>query len=143
MDNTFDKKKVFGMITGVAAFFISYYVVQQVFFKPPTIDKQLTKATSEINKNCPIMVDSQTKLDNTISLADNILQYNYTLVNLLKDSINVNELENSIKPNILNTIKTSPDLETFRNNDVTIAYNYKDKNGVHLFKITFKADQYK
>lgn len=89
------------------------------------------------------MVDSQTKLDNTISLADNILQYNYTLVNLLKDSINVNELENSIKPNILNTIKTSPDLETFRNNDVTIAYNYKDKNGVHLFKITFKADQYK
>lgn len=135
----FNIKSLAGIIVGVTA----AAIFQHFLFRTPTIDKQLMDAASELNKNCPIMADSQTRLDNAVSLPDNVLQYNYTLINLIKDSINVSDLEKSIEPSILNTVKTSPDLQAFRDNEVTMAYNYKDKNGIHLFKIIFKANQYK
>ncbi len=138
-----DKKKVIGAIVGVAAFFIAYFVAQQLFFKPPTFDKQMMKTASEINKSCPIMVDAETRLDNTVALPNKTIQYNYTLVNIEKGDIDISEFENYLQPVILNIIKTSPDLKYFRDNDVTMAYNYKDKNGEYLLKLTFKPEDYK
>ncbi len=57
--------------------------------------------------------------------------------------IDISVLENYLQPIILNNIKTNPDLKTFRDNDVIMAYSYKDMNGEHLFKLNFKPDQYK
>jgi hypothetical protein len=142
-NNKMDKKKVIGMIVGAAAFLIAYFVVQQVFFKPPTLDKQMMQIASELNKSCPIMVDAETQLDNAVALPDNTFQYNYTLVSMERASVDISELENYLQPTILNNIKTNPDLKTFRDNDVIMAYNYKGKNGEHLFKLTFKPENYK
>ncbi len=143
INNKFDKKKVIGMITGATAFLIAYFAVQQVFFKSPTFDKQMMQIASELNKSCPIMVDAETQLDNAVALPDNIFQYNYTLVSMERVTVEISELENYLQPIILNNIKTNPDLKTFRDNDVIMAYNYKDKNGEHLFKLTFKPENYK
>lgn len=142
-NNKMDKKKVIGMIVGAAAFLIAYFAVQQVFFKPPTFDKQMMQIASELNKSCPIMVDAETQLDNSVALPNNTFQYNYTLVNTETATVDISELENYLQPIILNNIKTNPDLKTFRDNDVIMAYNYKDKNGEHLFKLTFKPENYK
>ncbi|MCF8458865.1 MAG: hypothetical protein K9H62_23255 [Bacteroidales bacterium] len=90
-----------------------------------------------------IIVDSETRLDNALALPGKTFQYNYTLVNLVKDSIDIGSLEEYLNPVILNNIKTNPDLKTFRDNDVTMAYNYKDKNSEHLLKLIFTPDQYK
>ena len=103
----------------------------------------MMKTASEINKSCPIMVDAETRLDNTVALPNKTIQYNYTLVNIEKGDIDISEFENYLQPVILNIIKTSPDLKYFRDNDVTMAYNYKDKNGEHLLKLTFKPEDYK
>ncbi|NLN95809.1 MAG: hypothetical protein GX128_06545 [Bacteroidales bacterium] len=138
-----EKKKIIGMIVGAAAFLIAYFAVQQVLFKPPTFDKQMIQIASELNKSCPIMVDAETQLDNTVALPDNTFQYNYTLVSMERATLDISELENYLQPIILNNIKTNPDLKTFRDNDVIMAYNYKDKNGEHLFKLTFKPEIYK
>lgn len=142
-NNKMDKKKVIGMIVGAAAFLIAYFAVQQVFFKPPTFDKQMMQIASELNKSCPIMVDAETQLDNAVALPDNTFQYNYTLVNMERAKVDISELENYLQPIILNNIKTNPDLKTFRDNDVVMAYNYKDRNGEHLFKLIFKPENYK
>lgn len=142
-NNKIDKKKIIGMIVGAAAFLIAYFAVQQVLFKPPTFDKQMMQIASELNKSCPIMVDAETQLDNAVALTDNTFQYNYTLVSMERATLDISELENYLQPIILNNIKTNPDLKTFRDNDVIMAYDYKDKNGEHLFKLTFKPENYK
>ena len=46
-------------------------------------------AASELNKSCPMMVDQDTRLDNAIALPENVFQYNYTLVNLTKDELDL------------------------------------------------------
>lgn len=117
-------------------------LVQQFFFKAPSFDKQLMNAASELNETCPIMVDQETRLDNAITLPGKIFQYNYTLINFEKDSIDINLFEDHMKPLILNNVKTNPDLKEFRENMVTMAYSYRDKNGIFILKISIDPKQY-
>ena len=138
-----NKQKQIKTIIGIAVGITVMVLIQQFVFKAPTFDKQMMQVASEINKTCPIMVDKETRLDNTIALPNNVFQYNYTLVNMEKNNVNISELEEYLKPIILNTIKTNPDLKSFRDHKTTMSYNYKDKNSEHLFKLSFTADQYK
>ena len=139
-----DKKKLnFKTIIGLVVGLTVAILVQQYFFKPPSFDKQMMNIASELNKTCPIMIDAETQLDNAVALPEKTFQYNYTLINMDKDSIDIERLEEYLKPVILNTIKTNPDLKSFRDNNVTMSYNYKDKNSNHILKLTFTPEQYK
>ena len=111
-------------------------------FGNATYDKAMMKVASKLNKTCPIMVDSETRLDNTVSLPNNIFQYNYTLVNAEKGSIDVDQVRDFIEPNVINNIKTKPEMKFYKDNEVTMQYHYKDKNGVTLLMITVTSDKY-
>ena len=52
----------------------------KLMFAKPTLDASLMKMSSEINKHCPMMIDSITRLDNSVVLAGKYLAYNYTLL---------------------------------------------------------------
>ena len=135
-------KKIIGTIVGILAFGLSYVAVQQLFFKPVTFDKAMMEAASELNKTCPVMVDEETRLDNAMALPDNIFQYNYTLINLDKSQVNIDTVKKYIEPGLINNVKTNPDLKVYRENKVTMAYNYKDKNGVFILKINVTPELY-
>ncbi len=135
-------KKFLGMVVGIIAFGLSYWGVQQIFFKPPSFDKVMMNAASELNKTCPIMVDQNTRLDNAVALPDKALQYNYTLVDIEKLDVNPDTIKKYIEPNIINNIKTSPDLKIYRDNKATMIYNYRDKNGVFVLKLSITPDMY-
>lgn len=111
-------------------------------FNTSGYDKVMMAAASEINKSCPIMVDSETRLDNTIAMSNNVFQYNYTLINMLKESLDITFARAQLEPNIINNVKTSPDMKFQRDNNATINYYYKDKEGVHLFTISVTPDKY-
>jgi hypothetical protein len=134
------KKKTIGMVIGIIAFGLSYFAVQQIFFKIPSIDKVMMQAASELNKTCPFMVDEYTRLDNAVALPGNIFQYNYTLVNITKEEVNLDTLKKYIEPGIINNVKTNPDLKIYRDNKTTMNYNYKDKNGVFVHKFSVTPD---
>ena len=136
------KKKRLGMIVGAIAFALSYYGVQQLFFKPPVFDKIMMQAASEINKTCPIMIDKDTRLDNAVAMPDNIFQYNYTLVSLDRAEVNMDTVKKYIEPRIINSVKTNPDLKIYRDNKTTMTYNYSDKNGGFIFKFAVTPDMY-
>ena len=140
--STDKKKKAIGAVVGVLAFFASYFAVQYFFFSPPTFDKVMMAAASEINKTCPIMVDQETRLDNAIALPENSLQYNYTLVNTESAQVNPDELKTYIEPGIVNLVKSSPDMKIYRDNKTTIIYNYRDKNGVFILKLVVTPEMY-
>jgi len=59
-----------------------FYVIGQFggdkitsYFRKPSIDKNLMEIASELNKTCPVMVDSLTRLDNTVALPNKVFQY--------------------------------------------------------------------
>lgn len=136
------KQKTLTIVIGIIAFGVSYFAVQQLFFKTPSVDKIMMEVASEINKSCPIMVDQETRLDNSVALPENTFQYNYTLINLNKSEIDTQTLREHLEPGINNNIRTSPDMEFYRNNKVNMVYNYRDKKGVFVLKITSSPEQY-
>lgn len=137
-----DTKKIIGTVVSFIAGVAIYFLVKQFVFTPESFDKIVMQAASEINESCPIMVDKDTRLDNAVALPDNILQYNYTLINWVKDSINVEAFEDYMQTVILNNVKTNPDIQVYRSNGTTMAYNYKDMNGVFITKISITEEQY-
>ena len=102
----------------------------------------MRKTATEINKLCPILVDSETRLENTIVLPSNVFQYNYTLMNIEKGSIDIALLKNEMEPDITNFVCTSPDMKVLRDNKVTINFQYSDKDGNHLFTISVASKLY-
>lgn len=141
-DDKNNRNKIIGTVVGIVVFGLSYLAVQQLFFKPVSLDKAMMEAASELNKTCPIMVDQDTRLDNAVALPGNIFQYNYTLVNLYKSEVNIDTVKKYFEPGIINNVKTNPDLKVYRDNKVTMAYYYKDKNGEFVLRISVTPDMY-
>jgi len=136
--------QIIGMVVGaVLAASLSTAVVNKVFFNKPTIDKVLIKMAGEMNKTLPMMLDSDTRLDNVMALPNKTVMYSYTLVNGENGMIDTIALKNYLEPNIINTIKTDPGMKYFRENSITQQYRYKDKNGNYLFSIVATPEQYK
>lgn len=135
-----DKKKIIGIVVGVITFFFIFYFTQQLF--SPSFDKQMVKMTSEWNKNCPMMVDQYTRWDNSLALPNKILQYNYTLIDIERSEVNLDTVRKYIEPGIINNIRTNPDLKSFRDNNITFQYNYRDKNGEFVWMLKVTPDKY-
>ncbi len=120
------KQIIISAIAFVISFIIAKFAVEYFINRNNTFDKQLMKAASDLNKSCPVMVDKDTRLDNTVALPDNIFQYNYTLVNYSKEEIDIDLIKNNLQPLLLNNIKSNDDLKIFRDNKVTLKYSYKE-----------------
>jgi len=137
------KRKILINAIGIIAFALAYFAVQQFFFKTPSVDKLLLKTASEVNKSCPMMVDEITRLDNSVALPNNTFQYNYTLINTDKAEVNIDTVKKYIDPNIINNVKTNPDIKFFRDHKTTLIYYYRDKKGEFVHKLTVTPTMYK
>ncbi len=136
------KNTIPGTIVGVVVFFLSYFAVQHFFFNEPPFDRAMLKIAEEINKECPMMVDADTRLDNALVLPGNVFQYNYTVINAELENVNVQALREYLEPIITNAVSTDPQMQFQRDYKTTMNYNYKDKNGRHLFLISVTPDKY-
>ena len=105
------------------------------------IESRLLKMSNEINKKCPFMVDSETRLDNTGVYRKNFYYY-YTLINYNISDVDVKYLIYKVKPALLNKIKTNPDLKFLREHKVTFIYNYRDKSGINIISFKFIPQDY-
>jgi hypothetical protein len=135
-------KKTLTIIITIIAAVIGSWIGQELLFQKPNFDEQLMAIASELNKSCPIMVDSETRLDNSIGGPDKSFTYNYTLINYSKEEIDIDYFLSTLRPSILNNVKTNPDLATFRDKKIEMKYSYKDKNGVFITKIIIKPEEY-
>lgn len=97
--------------------------------------------SNEINKKCPFMADSDTRLDYTGAYRKNFYYY-YTLINYDIDEVDVKYLIYKVKPALLNGIKTSPDMKFLRKHKVTFIYNYRDKSGINIVSFKFTPQDY-
>lgn len=136
------QKQIFSVV-GMVVGFLIIWGIQKFAFAAPGIDKAMVQWASEINKNCPMMLDEETRLDNTLALPDKVFQYNYTLVNWGKEDIDTLEFKKIMEPQILNITKTNPQLEIIRKNEASLNYYYKDRDGKYVCTISVTPDLYK
>ena len=108
-----------------------------------TAKNPLKLIANEMNKSCPMMVDEETRLDKVTLPSKTVFQYNYTLINYEKTEIDTVKIKSNLELNIIQLIKTNPQMEYQRQNKVTMNYIYNDKNGDYLMSIIITPELYK
>ncbi|KIQ19469.1 hypothetical protein RT99_15160 [Flavobacterium sp. MEB061] len=119
------------------------------FFLSESADEvktEITELVTKYNKNCPLTIQQGIRLD-SVSLPkhsdERAVQYNLTLMNVEKETAEINVIHTEIEKSLLSTAKANPGLQVFRDNDYTLIYSYYDKKKVFLFDVKILADQYK
>jgi len=145
MEKTVEKSKTQKILrTGafIITFALSYFGVQYFFFNPGTIEEQMKDAAVEINKISPKMMDEYSRLDSATTIADKTFKYHYTLINMTKEEVHIDVLTKFIRPEIIENARNSPELKIFRDNKITVSYNYYDKNGEFITNIDVTPELY-
>jgi len=97
---------------------------------------------NKINTRCPVMIDSETRLEYLRVLPDPGLQYSYRLVNLsdIKDTL---AFKNLLLPGLLAAMRTDPDLQSMRDKSYTIIHRYESAEGRYLMSVRILPADYK
>ncbi len=103
---------------------------------------ELEQTVETINKKCPTLLDSETKIEGVEIIEPNTLVYKYTLVNVLKQNVDTHQFYMTLWPGILSTIKISPEMKKLRENNTIIQYVYQDKFKNPFYTFTVKPKDY-
>lgn len=96
--------------------------------------KELNEIASYVNQNLPMMIDSETRLDNVFGF-NNTLTYQATVVNYFSHEIDPAILQ-AMKPNMVNYLCTNPQTAYFFENGVSVQYDYSGKARKYITSIT-------
>jgi len=100
-----------------------------------SFDKTLVQLADTLNANLPMMLDKETRFDATFPGPGNRFTYIYTLLNYSKADVDPEVLRRNIQPQILANYKSHPEMKSFRDHDVELHYQYKDKSGIFMLEI--------
>lgn len=131
-------RKVIKILIVIALVFFAQYF----FFKNKMIGDEITPLVANYNSACPMMISDDIRMESVNSLPDNTVQYDFTLVRVIKENIDVKALNKSVEKEILSSSKTNPSLEAFRDNNSTVVYVYRDNNQKMLFKVVLTPEMY-
>jgi len=95
-----------------------------------------------MNKDCPFVIDENTRLDSVTSPKKDILQNNYTLLNDNLADIDINVFKDIFKPEITNHLKSNKETDFFRKNNATLIYKYFDKEKQFVTDIVVLPNDY-
>ena len=119
-----------------------YFFVKQWKVKQLPFNDFMLETAKNINEDCPKMIDEHTRLDDVLAIPPNELIYNYTLVNIDMDDVNINNVTPSLEAMLLKTVKENNEFKIFRENRTTITYRYFDKEGLFMVKIDITPEKY-
>ena len=104
---------------------------------------KLKNAARAMSAGCPMMIDANTRLERIIPVGTNGFQYNYTLLNYSRDSINHDALKTSLTPGLTDYIKNTRELAVYRNEGFDFRFHYSDKAGRPLFILEITPEMYR
>jgi hypothetical protein len=136
------KKLLIRKIMQITVVVVLIGLAQYYFVKDKSVGKELSALVIKYNSACPIMISNDIRMESVNTLPHNTIQYDFTLVKVQKESIDVEALKKSVETEIMASSKTNPSLEAFRDNGSTVIYNYMDSNQKELFKITLTPEMY-
>ena len=95
-----------------------------------------------MNRDCPFVIDENTRLDSVTSPKADVLQNNYTLLQDSRDDIDVEAFQNIFKPEITLHLKATPQTSDFRKANATLVYKYFDRDKKHVTDIVLQPGEY-
>jgi hypothetical protein len=90
--------------------------------------------SKKLNKNLPLMVDADTRLDATLAMGMQF-HFKYTLVNTATKDIDVAVFRKTIEQNMIKTQRADKGAVTLLKAGVEYVYSYADKDGVLVASI--------
>jgi hypothetical protein len=118
---------IIGVITGQA--------VGAVVADSQTIESGLRKMADKVNAQMPMVVDRDTQIDTITAGPGARFTYNYTLVRMTSKEVDREDLMHFMRTNVKSSVCSSPNMQTFFRNKVTVGYSYRASDGVHIGKI--------
>ncbi len=112
----------------------------------PELSTVLIQVASDINKNVPMMLDSETQLDNAMVVSGK-LRYNKTLVNYSAEELGESGIllsEDDLVDWITketNRICTTKETQFFVENNIPLEHAYHGKNGKHVQTVAIQTSQ--
>jgi hypothetical protein len=109
----------------------------------PWLPETLAAATELINKNCPEMIDPDTRLDSVSLSEDNRLSYFYTLPNKENSGINSVAFKAYLIPEIIDNVRLNSKLSMHRDSSVIFIFYYRDREGILITDFSVGPEQYR
>ncbi len=111
--------------------------------KPEIVNNKALEVVEKFNQKCPMMIDSETRIDGIEVKKPNTILYKYTLMNVSVENVDTTLFEAALRPGIVNTLKTNPDLKEMRDLKANFEYYYKDKKNKFIYSFTITPIDYK
>lgn len=106
-----------------------------------SIESKLQAIAAETNKDCPKTLDQWTRLDKCVAVGSSNFEYHLTILQVVISDTTT--FQTQLKPQLLEVLKTNPDLKIFRDNGITVKYIYNDQNGKYIFSTIITPQEYK
>ncbi|TMO56453.1 hypothetical protein [Pseudoalteromonas phenolica] len=109
-------------------------------FATQTVDQrslsvELTKTAAMLNKNGPVMLDEETRLD-SVATFKNYIIYNNTMVNYSVEQLDPNQFTMLLQDIVIKPLCSNKDLKAFQDYGVTMVYRYVDKSGNFISELS-------
>jgi hypothetical protein len=95
------------------------------------LENLIIERSKDINRQCPIMVDSATRLDVTIAAGD-VLIYKYTLINTAVADMDTSYFHSEVERRTTESYCSMDNMRQMLNDGVKCRYLYFDINGTHV-----------
>ena len=115
--------------------------VFKVALSSPPINEQIMETVKEINKHCPIMVDSSTRFENSIAAPNNTLQFNYTLIKNDRAEIDTAIFVKELHTSYVNSITTNPKFKSFKDKGISISATFYDSSAKYVCNVFIDSKQ--
>jgi hypothetical protein len=102
------------------------------------IEALLIENSKKLNRNLPVMIDSQTRLDTTFATGMT-MNYKSTLINLDSNQVDTDFFRNELKSQLIKSLRSDEGAMFLMRVGVTIIYRYFDKNGVLITSLRLNA----
>jgi hypothetical protein len=108
----------------------------------PAQQNPVERFAEKINFKCPFLVDVDTRMDSVHILPDSTFQYNYTLVNQVRDKMDVMGLTAYIGSQLMETVRHSSTMKFHRDQQLRMIFYYRDRNGDFVTQIIIEPEDY-
>jgi hypothetical protein len=105
-------------------------------------EEKLIEFIKKVNKKCPAMVDSETRIDSVEFRDGTTLRYNYTLVNVIAEKVDTAAFNRALWPGLLSNLRLSPDMQKLREDGLNAEYLYNDRSGKRISVIRITPSHY-
>ena len=103
----------------------------------------MKKVVQEINASTPTIVDEYTRLDSVALTGKTKFEYYYTVKGVDTSIDDFDPIRNTLKSASISNLKGNSDMKAFRENDITMGFNYYNEQAELLFDFIVTPTDYK